>query len=328
MRFTENCAIVAGVVDGSGQPMVAVMNDALAEQRVQHSIPLLRRNGQWQGIAPDKILPFLTAGLAPIGDGEERFSVVGWAGQAVATAGLADVREGLFRADGAPSTLRSVRAIGGVPHAVGVRRRVFRRLADGRWESLEAGIVEDAGDDFFGFEAADGFGIGEIYAAGIAGDLWLALDNRWQRLDSPTNVHLHTVLCTPDGSVLAGGRNGVLVEGRQHDWQTVETGLADTIWALCWFGGTLYVFSEEAVWKRREGTFERIGDPALEGGGFYHVSRSHDRMWCFARKKIVVFDGTSWQAEECRLADPVDADLLPFFDNRVLQVGSPYLPDD
>lgn len=308
--------------------MVVVMNDDLAEERIQHGIPLVREQGVWHGLAADKVLPWAPAGVAPLAPEAASFAAVGWGGQVVVAAGAESRREGLERRDGEVAVPRAARLIDGAIHTAGLRRQVFRRSGEGRWNAIDQGVAASAPDPPVGFNAIDGFSTDEIYAVGLDGEIWTRGGGIWRKLAAPTNVHLHCLCCAANGKAYAGGRNGVLLEGRGDSWALIDVGLEETIWSLQWFEANLFLVCDSEIYRVAEGTAELVGNPLLEAEDFHTISLGGQSLWFFASKAVVRFDGSRWDADRCRLAEPVDPDLQVFFDNRVVETGSIYLDEE
>ena len=107
--------------------LCAVMNDALAEQRRQHAIPLSLKNDAWSSIAGEPVFPWLVAGIAAIDQRSLQIVIVGWGGQVSVIDGDTCHREGIQRKDSKDvSIVRSVATIDNVVYEAGMRGHVTR----------------------------------------------------------------------------------------------------------------------------------------------------------------------------------------------------------
>ena len=292
MDLLTNCAIMNGYAAADGTLYVTLMNDALAEERRQHAIPLVTNGAGWRAIRDEPVLPWLAAGIA--GAGPAGVAIVGWAGQVLELDGDACRKEGIFRRDGKPvAIIRTVATIAGTAYAAGLRRQVHRRAPDA-WEELDAGAAYEGEEMEVGFEAIGGFGPDDIYAAGLRGEIWHFESNRWSALQSPTNVHLHALCCGADGVVTIGGRDGVLLQGRGDRWRVLPTTLDETIWDLHCFGSELFLLTNDGVYRYADGEVEEQELPADE---YCRFSSTPEALWLFGRKTIARYDGALWHPQ-------------------------------
>lgn len=328
MRLFDNCSILAGSAGPDDTALITVMNDGLAEERQQHAIPLLYRDGGWALAGEEKILPWLAAGIAGIHDRAAAFVIVGWAGQAVVVDGQNSRREAILRTDDHVSIVRSVARIGDATYAVGMRRQVHKRLGSGRWEEVDRGVVYHGAEPAIGFDAIDGFAGAEIYAAGLNGEIWYQEKGQWHEVHSPTNAHLHCLTCSPDRQVYVGGRSGIFMRGARDTWQLIDLETDETLWDLHHFGGELYMIIGNDIHHATEDKIEKIDNEVMSGGEFHRLSSQDGKLWAFGSKKIAQYDGSTWSELDCDLPDNIDTEVLSFFNNDVLTTGSRYLEDD
>ena len=294
MDIDIKCSTMAACVAQNGEAFITVMNDAFAEQRVQHAIPLQLESGGWTPMANDAVLPWLAAGVAQLA-GE--FYVVGWGGQVLAVRGRASRREGIARNDAEPvSVIRAVASIGDAVYATGMRRQVYRRMS-GTWTAIDAGVLYQGSAIDVGFEALAGFGGDELYAVGTNGAMWSCLEQSWLEIHSPTNVHLHSLCCAADGKVYAGGRKGLMVVGRGQGWSVELSGLDETIWDLHWFGGKLFMLTRLGIYAYEDGEPRLVMPQEEAGSEFVRLASSSTELWAFAHKAIMRYDGITWRRQ-------------------------------
>lgn len=200
--------------------------------------------------------------------------------------------------------LREIREIHGAAYVVGMGRTVYRREGPGRWSRIDEGVrigelEEDEEDDeieMAGLNSIDGFSHDEIYAVGWDGEIWRYNGHEWMGVQSPTNLALQTVLCTPSGLVYAAGNAGVVLRGRDDRWELVPeaTEAGETFWDAAWFLGDLYLATTTAVWRLVGGAVERV--EVVTGKATYGaLSAREGVLWSVgARMAAYTRDGVSW----------------------------------
>ncbi|MDB5976921.1 MAG: hypothetical protein JWR07_3681 [Nevskia sp.] len=195
----------------------------------------------------------------------------------------------------APVMIRNAREIGGYVYACGMKRQVYKRVAERQWVDISArraGAKESAG-----FEAIDGFTEDEIYAAGWAGEIWQYDGKAWTERPSPTNVILTAVCCAGDGTVYIAGRGGVLLKGRHDAWEIIkwEDEVNADLWDLCWYREKLYVATMLALFTLNKNTLV----PAVFGKNaphsFYSLTTAEDVLWSIGQSDVASFDGKKWK---------------------------------
>jgi hypothetical protein len=326
MNVLDCCSVHSGVAISDEECLISLMNDDLSQESRQHSIPLLFRGDLWSSIEEEPVLPWITAGTG-IGRPHESL-LVGWAGQVLAIDGAGSRREALIRTDSLPvSIIRAVSSIDGATYIAGMSRQVYERTVERDWTDIDHDVVNAKGEFGVGFNAIDGFARGEIYAAGMNGELWCYAKTIWHQIDSPVGVHLHSMCCGEDGFVYVGGRAGVLLKGRRDTWDVLDLGIDATVWDVHWFRGILYVISKDGIYRYNEGVVERVGT-SLADGDFVNFSSAGQKLWAFGPKRIIWYDGSTWGEQSVEIAEEnVDEGLLGFLNNDVVKNGSTYLED-
>lgn len=186
--------------------------------------------------------------------------------------------------------LRSVREIGGVAHAIGIRGMVYRLDLLDRWTRIDEGLPGG-----FDGQAIHGSGGSDLVAVGFKGEAWHFDGKAWRHQDLPTNSNLTSVVFAGDGNVYIGGHDGTLLRGRPGQWALIEQEDVDeNIWDLEWFAGKLYV-------STLDGLFVLQGDrlmPVTYGKhtpkSTYQLSSNDGVMWSNGETDIMEFDGTTW----------------------------------
>ncbi|MBB3639980.1 MULTISPECIES: beta propeller repeat protein [Variovorax] len=197
--------------------------------------------------------------------------------------------------DPRPVMVRHAREIGGEVFVCGSKRQVFRRIGEGQWLDMSAPRAGQT--EVFGFEAIDGYGWNEIYAAGWAGEIWRHDGTAWTRCGSPTNVILSAVCCAGDGLVYVAGQGGVLVKGRGDAWAPVawEDEVDADLWDLCWFRDELYVATMSGLYTLDANRLVPVDFGAMGPVSCYNLSVAQGVMWSVGKADVASFDGTTWR---------------------------------
>ncbi len=128
----------------------------------------------------------------------------------------------ILQKNGYPQCKR-LRPIDGYTWAVGINRKVYKRVDIGKWENVTEGLDLSKKDALsYGFNDIDGFSEKEVYAVGGKGDIWKYDGKTWNQCGFPTNDNLYTVCCAKDGYVYVGARKA-LWKGKDNQWEQVCT---------------------------------------------------------------------------------------------------------
>ncbi|SEK16637.1 MULTISPECIES: hypothetical protein [unclassified Variovorax] len=186
--------------------------------------------------------------------------------------------------------LRSVREIGGVAHAIGIRGMVYRLDALDRWTRIDEGLPHD-----FDGQAIHGTGLSDLHAVGFRGDAWHFDGKVWRRQDLPTNRNLTSVVCAADGTVYVAGHDGILLRGRPGQWESIEHGDTDeNIWDLEWFAGQLFVSTLDGLFSLQGDHLKPVAYGKHTPKSTYQLSTKEGVMWSNGESDIMEFDGKTW----------------------------------
>ncbi|HEW98796.1 MAG: hypothetical protein DRR16_16530 [Candidatus Parabeggiatoa sp. nov. 3] len=165
-----------------------------------------------------------------------------------------------------------VREIDGAAFIVGTVGTVFRREGPNNWTCLYGNDVDSLNDEqknrFLSFYDIGGFDLNDIYACGNNGHLYHYNGEQWRTIDCPTNEDMKALCCAPNGKVYIGGRNGMVIEGREDEWQIIdrpdpyglipEDGMLSTnVIDMTWYKDRLYIAAEQGVYEYTEGRIKR-----------------------------------------------------------------------
>lgn len=202
--------------------------------------------------------------------------------------------------------LREIRTIESRAYVVGMRRTVYRCDGPRNWTRIDAGArTPDDDESDAGFDSIDGFGESEIYAAGWDGEVWRFDGTNWAKIESPTNLAIHRVVCGGDGNCYGCGQEGVIVRGRGSVWSIVaQDETDDTFWGAAWFRDRLYLSTANGIFSLRDDTLvpvdikpkSRKSKIKLAPGlSFYKLDSNEHMLWS-AGEKLVLYtdDGEHW----------------------------------
>lgn len=283
---------------GPDRTMVGILTDReLAARKVDHALIGVLELSGWQ---PEIRMPWSGIGACRVELPAPAWVVVGHAGQALAIDDRGHLEETI--ASGADAAariglLRGVRAIGGRAHAVGMERQAWRRDDAGLWTAIDAGLRLSPGDPAVtGLETIDGFGPGELWAAGWHGEVWRLRDGAWRRITSPTNLILTNLCCAPDGGVYVCGRRGTLLRAEDDRVAYIEQDLtADDFWGIAWHEETVWLATFHALYRYIPGEGRLVlVDEEDAPDSCYHLSAADGRLWSFGPFEVAVREAGRW----------------------------------
>jgi len=245
------------------------------------------------------------AGVCVLDEGEQKLLAVGVDGEVDVRrffqTGTAEIgTEQITGAEG-PSyslLLRCARRIGGQLFAAGMARQVYRRERPGVWTAIDAGTFSpraERGTAAIGFNGIDGPTADEIWAVGFGGEIWHWRGGVWRQIDSPTNIALNAVVCTPGGDVYACGMAGLLLKGRGDAWELIHHAeTTDDFWSITCLGERVFVSSYDGVFRIEAETLERV-DLRLPGTTTAYLDAGGGSLWSVGAKHVAVStNGEEW----------------------------------
>lgn len=129
----------------------------------------------------------------------------------------------------------------------GMGRRLFRRLAQGRWLECSAPWPDEQ-DGVIGFNALASHPELGLVAVGWSGEVWALKDEVWRQLDAPVSCSLNAVTVDQTGALWAVGDAGCVVRLSADDqWSVVDSGTDQNLQAVCVGDDGLWVASDFQV---------------------------------------------------------------------------------
>lgn len=198
--------------------------------------------------------------------------------------------------------LMDLQEISGELYACGTQRQVHHRGADG-WRRMDDGCHVPLADQVTCcFNAMDGFGADDIYAAGDGGALWHWDGRQWRPLVSPTTLAIRVVQCMPDGSVVLAGDAGTVFRGnRLEGWRTLTAPAFEhlSVERACLFQGTLYLCAQRELLALSGDQVTRVDVPVEGHLAYFSASATDGAMWTVGDDAILRFDGATWERFIC-----------------------------
>ncbi len=183
-------------------------------------------------------------------------------------------------------------------YAVGTARQVYRKTSVDRWQRIDQSCKSDDPEvrSSSAFLDIDRFSETEFYAVGWEGEIWTFDGAIWKRLDSPTNLILHSLCCAPDGYVYICGQNGLILKGRHDEWAIIgQVPTEESLRSICWFKQHLYTCTSNVAYTiTTRGEFDDA-DSIINVGSTGKLKCNDDNLLSVGLKDVRMFDGTSWR---------------------------------
>jgi len=271
---------------------VLTKGKALLEQEIAHTGLIGIDQGRWGDAANTD---WDSTAIAVARKPSEKVVFVGEDGDVCTYVGGTSAKEEIKPA---PVLIRNAKTVDGLVIACGMRRQVYQRVAERKWIDISAPFSKP--EEEAGFEAIDGYTLKELYAVGWKGEIWQYNGTRWTNRTSPTNVILTAVCCAPDKAVYVGGKDGVMMKGRNDSWEIIEweDDFDLDIWDLCWFGGKLYVATISNLYTLSGNRLDEVDFGRIEVSSCYSLTEAQDVLWSIGNQDVLSFDGTTWQQYE------------------------------
>jgi hypothetical protein len=198
--------------------------------------------------------------------------------------------------------------INGVIFGVGAARKVTKRIGPDNWILLSESIQIKTDEIVYdGFSDLDGFHENDLYAVGGDPDIWRYDGDEWHQLDVTDGPFMpECVCCASDGYVYIGGAWGMIVRGRDDEWESYmevnDSGQFknSTFFSAVNYKGRVFFGSEEGVFVLDENS------PKLEYKKYdfegqispfaaKRMDVGYGLMMCVSEYKVAIFDGEQWK---------------------------------
>ena len=292
--WSERFTCILGAVRYSDLLYLALQEDAVDPNTEPHFFPVTFDRGS---LGSDMKIPWTPVGLTVCMKPLEQMICVGEDGEAFSLGSGSVAFESIHAHGLSPldrgGPLRNVGTVGGCAYAVGMRRQVYQRKDVDGWHPIDEAIYSNS-QEVVGFESIDGFSDNEIYTVGWEGEIWCRRDDKWQKMDSPTNLILTDVCCGGDGIVYICGQLGTLLKGDGEAWTVIDTGITENIWSIAWYGDRLYMATFSGLFALVDDRVERVVFGDDKPLTFYHLSAADGLLCSFGGKDVMTFDGNAW----------------------------------
>ncbi|MEU2674660.1 hypothetical protein ABZ622_38645 [Streptomyces sp. NPDC007164] len=292
-KYSDIGSYVAGGVFSKGSGVLAISIDEMNAHNVANSIFI-----GWDGSTLKPLgRKLIYTKFLGIDQDQGDIVAVGEYGNCIAVSPSGTLTEELASSSGSnPANrgpLRGGVCVAGSIVVVGMDRQVYLRRPGGAWSTLEAGLApaETAG---LGYEAVTAFSFKEMYAAGRDGELVMFDGEKWRSIASPTNQILVSLTTGADGLVYGCGQNGLIIRGRNEQWEVIDNDIADDFWSVTWFQEALYLSSMRGIYKLLRNSISPIDVSATAAETFYALSSIPDTLWSIGPKDVIAFDGSTW----------------------------------
>ncbi|NVN91648.1 MAG: hypothetical protein HXX11_13735 [Desulfuromonadales bacterium] len=259
-----------------------------------HTKFLQCKDGKWIY----RTMPWGTAGLCGVTVPDIEFFAVGVDGEVLRGTRTGFNDEKVDDSGNGPQKrgfLRDVRMIGGSVYVVGMGRQAYRRGKTGTWSRFDAGILSDT-KELVGLNSVDGVNEKNIYAVGLSGEIWFYNGLKWVRVDSPTNLALHRVLCIAPDKVYACGAGGILLSGSEGKFEVIEPDTTDdNFYDMGWFQNKLYVAGLKNLYVMADDKLKVVDFKLGDGFTTGHLHSKENMMWTVGSRHLAyTLDGNKW----------------------------------
>jgi hypothetical protein len=144
-----------------------------------------------------------------------------------------------------------LKTIGDNLFVCGTGRTVGLREGKAQWKWFTKELPYEWAKDreTAGFADIDGLPGQDIYLVGRGGDVWSFDQHKWQKLKFPSNIHLDSVCCTPDGTVYVSGYEGETYRGKGDTWKRIATPeLSLPFKDMVWYEDRVWCTNDYGVW--------------------------------------------------------------------------------
>ncbi len=193
--------------------------------------------------------------------------------------------------------VKQIKQIGDHLYVCGDQGQVYKREAPNQWVHFDKGILNrKISASATDLNSIDGIDEENIYTVGFNGKIFFLSGEKWQELDSPTNMHLERVKCVSKNEVYICGNNGTLLLGNKNGFKDIsDTYVSDNFWGIEYFQGKIYLSSLNGLFVLDDKGIVQIKtglEPEIKG---YRLHANDGVLWSFGVDDLAFFDGKNWQ---------------------------------
>jgi hypothetical protein len=276
---------------------VSSISDELAEQNIDHAAISRWLDDNWSL----KSVDFAISGMCALNGPPHTLLNLGVDGTVIEFTFPGERTEEVDASSEGPSdlvNLRSIRKIGSHIYVAGMARHVYRRDGRARWVPIDEDVFVPRARrrTAVGFNSIDGFSEKLIYAVGYKGEIWHFNGQKWQEEESPTNVVLNVVRCSPDGEVYICGMAGTIIRGIAGQWESIEQDVTEQdFWGMAVFKRSVYISNYEGVYKIEDKELSRVEMNLKKPVTTAYLDANDGVLWSVGENHLIFTDdGSHW----------------------------------
>jgi len=288
-------SISDGVFVGNNSFVFVGVNDARNAADDEHGFVWKYKQGEWHSIEIAERLVSCTASE----NSAYRFVAIAASGREVVIGDSSFSQELVGDKQHMPQNngalMKVCATTDGQVYAVGVGRQVYKKVSTSRWLRADQGCYASV-DEEPAAVFADVVALADtsLCAVGWDGEIWLARDQKWTPIVSPTNVALLCATVASNGQVYAAGASGVVLCGRDDQWAVLENAETDDdIISVVEFNQMLYLATASGLFCLQDNCVEPVKTdwPVTS---VVNMRTSDNRLLVIGDKTVRIFDGKNW----------------------------------
>lgn len=184
--------------------------------------------------------------------------------------------------------------------AFGMGRQVYKRDAgEAGWGRMDEGVLDASGsvEVATGLLSIDGPDADNVLAAGFNGELWRYCGGRWDAMDSPTNLTLHSVGKLNATQYLVCGQVGTLLRVADDTIDVIpQSELTGDLQQIATFQNSIFVATDDGVFRCLDRQTLDAWGPACAGSDkYFGISADASSIWLYGSNRVAYStDTTAW----------------------------------
>jgi len=181
-------------------------------------------------------------------------------------------------------SFESIKYIDGHLYACGWGGQVYK-YDNNNWMDFFSGILVD--DDLLNICG----GGGEIYCFGMRGIGYHYIDDTWEKIHIPTNVHINSSWMRNNGKILLAGNKGVLCEGQKNKWSIISNDVTkDTIWSITEFSDKVFFSTTKNLFELKNDTPKKLKLPKDVEYLFNNLVVNRNQLWSVGEIELLCLE--------------------------------------